>query len=93
VEIRYDHRNRLASYQCLLTAETIDQLRTLATRYVVPAGNTRTDVAAVTTHGQLLVSAQAVVGTNNALLVHGNVASASHDEHQIENLSRHRVAP
>lgn len=45
LEIHYDHRTRIATYRCLLTGETIGQLRALTTRYLLPTCEIGTDAS------------------------------------------------
>lgn len=93
LEVHYDHRTRIASYRCLLTTETIGQLRTLAKRHLLPFGEIRADVPARLIHGQLVVSGQAVLATDSARLTRDPDLASPAATFEIESLSRHRCMP
>jgi hypothetical protein len=93
LEIHYDHRARIATYRCLLTGETIGQLRALTTRYFLPTGDIGADASPTPARGQLVVSGYALTATSTARLAHdGDLASAAFTV-ELETLSHHRCMP
>src|SRR6266542_2143737 len=91
LEIHYDHRPPLARYRCRPTAETIAQLRALASGHLLPSGWPGADTP--TAPGQLVVSGQAVLTTDSACLTHERDLALAAVTVEPELLSRRRCMP